>query len=97
MAEFNLSVGMTKEQVLTLAQKLNNPAKIKVVNFFNNDADGKISHDIRYMWNLKRNDINELTYRTERHKTQKTNSWLTYKTERDSQTENEPAVVRGKA
>ena len=34
MAEFNLSVGMTKEQVLTLAQKLNNPAKIKVVNFF---------------------------------------------------------------
>ena len=26
----------------------------------------KISYDIPYMWNLKRNDTNELTYKTER-------------------------------
>ena len=25
----------------------------------------EISHDIPYMWNLKRNDINELIYKTE--------------------------------
>ena len=27
---------------------------------------GKILYDIPYMWNLKRNDTNELTYKTER-------------------------------
>ena len=28
--------------------------------------EGEISHDTLYMWNLKANDINELTYKTER-------------------------------
>ena len=26
----------------------------------------KMSYDLPYMWNLKRNDTNELTYKTER-------------------------------
>ena len=30
------------------------------------DMEGQISYDIPYMWNLKRNDINELTYKTYR-------------------------------
>ena len=30
------------------------------------DSEGEISYDIPYMWNLKRNDTNELTYQTER-------------------------------
>ena len=29
---------------------------------------GEISYDIPYMWNLKRNDTNELTYKTETHR-----------------------------
>ena len=29
------------------------------------DSEGEISHDIPYMWNLKRNDINKLTYKTD--------------------------------
>ena len=29
------------------------------------DRGGIISYDIPYMWNLKRNDTNELIYRTE--------------------------------
>ena len=28
------------------------------------DREGEISYDIPYMWNLKRNDTNELTYKT---------------------------------
>ena len=28
--------------------------------------EGKVSYDIPYVWNLKRNDTNELTYETER-------------------------------
>ena len=35
------------------------------------DRQGEISYNIHYMCNLKRNDINELTYRTERHKHRK--------------------------
>ena len=27
---------------------------------------GEIAYDTTYMWNLKRNDTNELTYKTER-------------------------------
>ena len=27
--------------------------------------EGEISHDIPHMWNLKRNDTNELTFKTE--------------------------------
>ena len=30
------------------------------------DREGEISHDIPYMWTLKRNDTNELTYKPER-------------------------------
>ena len=30
------------------------------------DRERKISYDIPYIWNLKRNDTNELTYRTEK-------------------------------
>ena len=30
------------------------------------DRKGEILYDIPYMWNLKRNDTNELTYKTER-------------------------------
>ena len=30
------------------------------------DREGKILYDIPYMWNLKINDTNELTYKTER-------------------------------
>ena len=30
------------------------------------DREREISFDISYMWNLKRNDKNELTYKTER-------------------------------
>ena len=37
--------------------------------------EGKTSHLIPYMWNLKRSDTNELTYKTERD-SQKTNSRL---------------------
>jgi len=28
------------------------------------DREGEISYDIPYMWTLKRNDTNELTYKT---------------------------------
>ena len=41
---------------------------------------GEISYDIPYMWNLKRNDASEVTY----------------KTETDSQTEKELMVAVGK-
>ena len=30
----------------------------------------QISYDIAYMWNLKKNETNELTYKTKKHKTQ---------------------------
>ena len=30
------------------------------------DREREISYEILYMWNLKRNDTNELTYKTER-------------------------------
>ena len=30
------------------------------------DREGEISYAIPYMWNLKRNDTNEITYETER-------------------------------
>ena len=30
------------------------------------DREGEILYDILYMWNLKRNDTNEITYETER-------------------------------
>ena len=29
------------------------------------DREGEIVYDIPYVWNLKRSDINELTYQTE--------------------------------
>ena len=30
------------------------------------DREGEILYGIAYMWNLKRNDTNEFTYKTER-------------------------------
>ena len=30
------------------------------------EGEGEITYDTPYMWNLKRNDTNELTYKTER-------------------------------
>ena len=35
------------------------------------DWEGEISYDIPYMWNLKRNDTNELTKEKETHKLRK--------------------------
>ena len=32
--------------------------------------EGEISYDIPYIWNLKRNDANELTYKTDSQKTE---------------------------
>ena len=41
------------------------------------DREGEIPYDITYMWSLKRNGTNELTYKTEGDpQTQKTNLWL---------------------
>ena len=38
---------------------------------------GEISHDIPYMWNPKRNDTNDLTYKTEiDSQTWRTRLWL---------------------
>ena len=38
---------------------------------------GEILYDIPYMWNLKRNDTNELPYKSERDsQSYKTNLWL---------------------
>ena len=34
-------------------------------------TEGEISYDILYIWNLKRNDTNELTYKTETHRLRK--------------------------
>ena len=42
--------------------------------------EAEMSYDVPYIWNLKRNDTNELTY----------------KTERDSDLENEVIVTGGK-
>ena len=32
----------------------------------NSDREGEMPYDILYMWTLKRNDTNELSYKTER-------------------------------
>ena len=41
------------------------------------DREGEVSYDIPPMWDLKRNNTNELTYTTERQsQTQKMNLWL---------------------
>ena len=41
------------------------------------DREGEILYDIPYMWNLKRNDTNEITSKTERDsQTQRMNLWL---------------------
>ena len=34
-------------------------------NWSKPDRERQISYDIAYMWNLKKNDTNELTYKTE--------------------------------
>ena len=39
--------------------------------------EGKISYDISYMWNLKRNDTYEFTYKTKREsQTWRLNLWF---------------------
>ena len=41
------------------------------------DTEREISYNITYMWNLKKNDTNELIYKIEiDSQTQKTNLWL---------------------
>ena len=41
------------------------------------DGERQISYDITYMWNPKKKDTNELTYKTETDlQTSKTNLWL---------------------
>ena len=35
------------------------------------DREGELSYDIPYMWNLKRNDTNELTKQKETHRLRK--------------------------
>ncbi len=45
MANFNLSVGMNKEQVLQMAKNLSESTRAKVINFFNNDIDSLISNE----------------------------------------------------
>ena len=41
------------------------------------ERERQISYDITYMWNLKKNDINEFIYKTEIDpQTQKANIWL---------------------
>ena len=44
MTEFDLSVGMSKKQVLQLAQNLKESAKTKIINFFDNDKDNQITN-----------------------------------------------------
>ena len=36
------------------------------VSYCKSDREGEISYDFPFMWNLKRNDTNEFTYKTER-------------------------------
>ena len=42
------------------------------------DRERQISYDITYMWNLKKNDTNELIYKTERQATQLKNGQRTW-------------------
>ena len=40
-------------------------------------TEGEIPYDIPYMWNPKRNDMGEVTYKTKRDsQAQRTNAWL---------------------
>ena len=46
------------------------------------DRERKISYNITYMWNLKKNNTNEFTYKAELDsQIQKTNLWLPKKKE----------------
>ena len=50
---------------------------LKVITLSELSQRKKISHDIIYMWNLKKNDTNELIYKTEiDSQTSKMNLWL---------------------
>ena len=40
------------------------------------DRGGETLYDIPFMWNLKRNDTNELTRQKETHRTSKMSFWL---------------------
>ena len=45
--------------------------EIAIVSVSKSDREGKIAYDIPYMWNLKRNDTNELTKQKETHRLRK--------------------------
>ena len=40
------------------------------------DREREISYDIAYNWNLKRNDINELTKQKQTHRLREQNLWI---------------------
>ena len=47
------------------------------------DTEREISYNITYMWNLKKNDTNELIYKIEiDSQTQKTSLWLSKEEEK---------------
>ena len=51
--------------------------EIVILSEVKTDREGEISYDIPYMWDLKRNDTDKLTYKRERDsQTLRTNLWL---------------------
>ena len=42
------------------------PLAVAYTKWSKSDREGEISYDTPYMWNLKRNDTNELPYKPER-------------------------------
>ena len=53
-----------KEQSDAICSNMNGPRDSRSA-WGKSDREGEISYDIPYMWNLKRNDTNELTYKKE--------------------------------
>ena len=49
--------------------------EIVILSEVKSDTEIQISYDIAYMWNLKKNDTNELIYKID-SQTSKTNLWL---------------------
>ena len=50
--------------------------EIVILSEVKTDREGEISYDIPYMWDLKRNDTNELTYKRERDTDLENKLWL---------------------
>ena len=51
--------------------------EIVILSEVKTDREGEISYDIPYLWDLKRNDTDKLTYKRERDlQTLRTNLWL---------------------